>query len=236
MKRPITLAALVLAVASSSALAAPLSYKIDTAHSEVSFRVRHFFSKTPGKFTDYSGTVQYDDKNLAASSVDVTIQAASINTNHEKRDADLKSANFFEVEKYPTLTFKSTKIVPGAENKFKIEGNLTIRDVTKPVVLDAEFLGAAPVAIGGRDLGTRAGFAATTTINRKDYGIIWNRNLDQGGTLLGDDVEITLAMELMPDKPAGDAKPAAAKPGETKPGDAKTAEAKPADPKPGEKK
>jgi len=221
MKRMLSLAAIALVSFSSFALAAPVPYKIDPSHSEVSFRVRHFFSKTPGKFTDYAGKVLYDDKNLAASSVDVTIQAASINTNHEKRDADLRSANFFEVEKYPTLTFKSTKVVPGTDNTFKMEGDLTMHGVTEPVVLDATFLGAAPVAIGGRDMGTRAGFEATTTINRKDFGIIWNRNLDQGGTLLGDDVQITLAVELVPDvatTTAADAKPAAtpAKPAETK--------------------
>src|SRR5262245_41195068 len=99
--------------------AAPASFKIDTAHSEAGFGIRHFFSKTPGRFNDFAGTVQFDDKNLAASSVEVTIQTASINTNQEKRDNHLRGDDFFSAEKFPQITFKSTKVTPGEGNKFK---------------------------------------------------------------------------------------------------------------------
>jgi polyisoprenoid-binding protein YceI len=189
----LALAVSVLALA-TAAVAETVPYKIDPAHSQVGFSVKHFFSKTPGRFNDYEGIINLDQKNLANSSVDVTIQTTSIYTNQEKRDAHLRSADFFDAEKYPTLTFKSTKVVPGEGDKFKIEGNLTMRGVTKPVVLDAEFLGAGDIGINGQTM-NRAGFAATTTVNRKDYGINWNKTLDQGGMMLGDDVAITLNVE-----------------------------------------
>lgn len=198
-------------VAASAAFAEPVTYNIDPGHSLVGFNVRHFFSRTPGRFKDFSGTIQYDEKNLAASSVEVTIQAASINTENDRRDNDLRSANFFSSDTFPTITFKSTKVTAGSDNAFKIEGNLTMRGVTKPVILDATLLGVGDVSMGGRASRRIAGFEAKTTINRKDYGIVWNRVLDQGGTMLGDDVAITLQIEAnaMKAAAAGD-KPAAA--------------------------
>ena len=126
----------------------------------------------------------------------MTIADSSINTQQERRDNHLRSEDFFYFDKYPTLHFKSTKVVPGADKShFKILGDLTMRGVTKPVVLNVEFLGMAPVSIGGNDMGTRAGFAATTTVNRKDFGISWNKQLDTGSLMLGDDVEIVLNVE-----------------------------------------
>ena len=204
-------AALGLAVASTAAPADPAPFKIDPVHSQVGFTVRHFFSKVSGRFNEFASAIQLDPKNLAASSVEATIQSASIFTDNPKRDGHLKSGDFFDAEKYPTLTFKSTKVTPGENGRMQIAGDLTIRDVTKPVVLDAALLGVGDVGVGGMPAMTRAGFEATTTINRKDYGIIWNKTLDQGGTMLGDDVTITLLVEAVKDEPQAQAQPAATK-------------------------
>ncbi|HEY3215343.1 MAG TPA: YceI family protein [Candidatus Eisenbacteria bacterium] len=192
------------AVAAATALAEPAPLKIDPNHSQVEFTIRHFFSRVQGRFNEFAGTILYDDKNLASSSVNVTIQTRSIFTNQDRRDNDLRSPRFFWADSFPTLTFKSTKVIPGEGTKFKVEGNLTIRGATKPVILDAEFLGMGAVGIEGQSMGTRAGFEATTTIDRKDFGVVWNQTLDQGGTMLGDDVSIHLAIEAVkaekPDK------------------------------------
>uniref|UniRef100_A0A832MMW7 Polyisoprenoid-binding protein n=1 Tax=Eiseniibacteriota bacterium TaxID=2212470 RepID=A0A832MMW7_UNCEI len=198
-----TLLALAALAAAGPASAQPQTFEIDAVHSGVSFKIRHFFSKTPGRFDQMSGTIVYDEKNLAASSVQVTIPAATIDTDNERRDNHLKSADFFDVEKHPHITFKSTRVVPGAtKGKFTIEGDLTMRGVTKKVVLNAEMLGMGAVTVGGRDMGFRAGFDATTTINRRDWGIVWNGTLDQkgvviGDAMLGDEVEIELHVEAV---------------------------------------
>ena len=188
----------------AGAVAGTTTYQLDKPHTEVAFKVRHIFTKVPGRFTDFSGDIHFDEKNLENSSVAVTIQAASIFTDNERRDKHLKSADFFEVEKFPTLTFKSTKVTKGDGEGFQIEGDLTIHGVTKTVVLDAEFLGQGAIAVGGNAMGNRAGFEASTRINRKDFGILWNRTLDQGGLMVGDDVDIILNVEavLMEEKPA----------------------------------
>lgn len=199
----------------SPAMAQTQTFKIDPGHSEVGFSVRHFFSRVPGRFNTFEGTVLLDEKNLAASSVDVTIQTASLFTNQERRDGHLRSPDFFYADSFPTLAFKSTKVTPGTGGALKIEGNLTMRGVTKPVVLDGHFLGAGSISIGGQSAGYRASFDATTTVNRKDFGIRWNKALDQGGTMLGDDVAITIGVEAVrvePENrsavPGGDSKPA----------------------------
>ena len=166
------------------------------------FSIRHFFSKVPGQFKDFSGTIVMDEKSPPASSVEVTIQAASISTDNERRDAHLRSPDFFDVDTFPTLTFKSTKVAPAGKDKVKIAGDLTMRGVTKTVVLDVEFLGMGQVGIGGQSMGTKAGFDATTTVNRKDFGINWNKTLDQGGLMLGDDVAISLHVEANLKQPA----------------------------------
>jgi len=231
MKHPIrTLAIAALALtAASIASAAPETLRIDPNHSIVGFSVRHLFARTTGRFQDIDGTLQFDASAPTASSVNVIIQATSINTENDRRDGDLRSANFFEVDKYPTLTFKSTKVelAPGKTtlapgDKFKVLGDLTIKDVTKPVTLDATFNGSGQVGIGGMKMGTVAGFEATTTIDRKDFHILWNRTLDQGGTLLGDDVTINLQVEASTPRQAP-ARPAAAadKPADTKAADRK---------------
>jgi polyisoprenoid-binding protein YceI len=188
---PASFALAALAAVASLATAEPKTFAIDRAHSDVGFNVRHLFNKVHGRFTDYTGTIVYDPKNLAASSTEVVIRDSSVYTGVDRRDNHLRTQDFFWTEKYPTITFKSTKVVPGKDDKhFKLEGNLTIRDVTKPVVLDVEFLGMGPVAINGNSMGSQAGFEASTTVNRKDFGIVWNKAIDQGGMMLDDDVEL----------------------------------------------
>ena len=216
--RTLVLAISALALAAAAATAAPVAYKIDRGHSEVGFKVRHFFSKTPGRFSDFSGVIMLDEKNPAASSVDVTIQTTSIQTNNERRDNHLRGDDFFNAEKFPVITFKSTKITTVEGNKYKVDGNLTIRDVTKPVTLDAELVGMG--ALGA--MGSRAGFQATTSINRKDYGVLWNKTLDNGGTMLDDIVYINLDVEAIKDEPkAAEPKAAEAKKEEPKAADKK---------------
>ena len=185
-------AALLLLLAAVVAHADVTEYKIDPNHTLVGFDIRHFFARVNGRFKDFSGTIKLDDKDLSKSSVDVTIQAASINTENEHRDADLRSAHFFLVDSFPTLTFKSTKVVAGPDNSALVYGDLTMRGITKPVVLDSKFLGAMMDSQMGRKI---AGFEGKATINRKDWNIIWNRTLDQGATMLGDDVNIKLQVE-----------------------------------------
>jgi len=169
---------------SAAAQAAPSTWTIDPNHSNVSFSIRHFFTKVSGNFTRFSGTIVYDPANAASSSTNAVIEAASINTANERRDGHLRSADFFDVEKYPTLAFQSTKVTP-AGDKLKIEGNLTMHGVTRPVTLEGAFIGSNP---------EKAGFEASGKVDRKDFGIIWNKVVDQG-TMLGDDVEIRIAVE-----------------------------------------
>ena len=192
-----TLSAILLA---SQAVAAPQTYQIDPAHSRVEFTIRHMFSKVTGSFDEFSGTVNYDADAPAASSVNAEIKASSIDTNNEGRDKHLKSPDFFDVANYPTLTFTSTKVTQAPEGRLRVEGNLTIHGITKPVVLEAAFLGSGP----GLDGVTRAGFEGTTKVDRKDFAILWNKTLDKGGTLLGDEVQIMLQIEGVLPKPGED--------------------------------
>ncbi len=197
MKTFLRLAAAAFAVAAFAAVAvaAPAQWKTDKNHTEVAFEIRHFFSKVHGKFTDFDATINFDDQDPTKISVDGTVQAISILTNNDRRDNHLRSEDFFYVEKFPTLTFKSTKVTPDGKNKFKIAGDLTMRGVTKPVVFDAEYLGSADISMGGNATGAKAGFTATTVVNRQDYGIKWNKVLDSGGTMLDDNVTIILNIE-----------------------------------------
>jgi polyisoprenoid-binding protein YceI len=198
---PVALA-LALVSFATAASAAPLAFDFDRAHSQVGFSIRHFFSKVPGQFKEFNGTILMDPSAPEASSVEVTIQAASISTDNERRDNHLRSKDFFAADSFPTLTFKSTKVAPAGKDKYKVTGDLTMRGVTKSVVLDVEFLGMGPVAIGGQAIGTKAGFEATTSVNRHDYGINWNKTLDTGGVMLGEDVAISLHIEANLKPPA----------------------------------
>lgn len=171
--------------------AASTTYKTDPAHSEVGFDIRHIFTKVHGRFTRFTATIVHDPQNVAASRVDAEIEAASISTDNERRDNDLRSSNFFAVDTFPKITFSSKSVSAGPNGSFLVNGDLTMHGVTKPVTLTANFLGSGP-AMGGM---TKAGFEGTTRINRKDFGIVWNRTLDSGNPLLGDDVDIAIRIE-----------------------------------------
>lgn len=162
------------------------TWQIDTTHSTLTFKIRHMLSKTAGQFTDWSGTIEAGD-DLTKGSVNIEIQAASIDTRNEDRDNHLRSPDFFDVENHPTITFTSTKVEQDGDN-FVLHGDLTMVGVTKQVEIPFEFHGTATDPWGN----TKAGFSGSTTIDRKDYGIVWNKNLDQGGVLLGDEVEIQI--------------------------------------------
>ena len=195
MKRIRVALALALVSFASVASAAPLTFDIDQPHSQVGFSIRHFFSKVPGQFKDFSGTIVMDPNAPAASSVEVTIQAASISTGNDGRDKHLRSPDFFAADSFPTLTFKSTKVDSAGKDRVKVTGDLTMHGVTKSVVLDVEFLGMGEVGVGGKIWGTKAGFDATTTLHRHDFGINWNKTLDAGGVMIGEDVAISLHVE-----------------------------------------
>ena len=187
----------------------PNEWNIDPAHSIASFTVTHLMVSTvPGSFGKTSGKITYDGKNVSSITADVTIDATTISTNNPRRDEHLKSPDFFEVAKYPTLTFKSKKIIPGTAGKFKMVGDLTIRDVTKEVTLDVE--GPTQAVNTGRNF--VIGANATTTINRTEWGLKWNRAIEAGGVTVSDAVKITLGIEA--NKPNPNAPPPPPRPGQ----------------------
>jgi polyisoprenoid-binding protein YceI len=177
--------------AQSPAAAAPVRWQIDATHSELTFRIRHLVSRVRGQFNTWSGTIVADPANLAGGSVSVDIQTASIDTNNERRDTHLRSADFFDAENHPAITFRSTRVVASGR-RISVHGNLTIRGVTKPVVLEGEML-----EVGGAAGRRRIGFEAETTIDRMDYGVSWNRAAEGGGLTLGDEVTISIAVEAV---------------------------------------
>ena len=176
-------------------IATASKYKIDVAHSSATFAVAHLgISKVKGEFADVQGLIQYDPADPTASKLEAVIGVATISTRDEGRDTHLKSADFFDVEKFPTMTFVSTKVEPAGEDRLKVTGNLTIRDVTKPVVLDVE----GPTGEIKDPWGVfRRAASARTVISRKDFGMTWNSLLETGGLLVGDKVEISLEVEMM---------------------------------------
>ncbi len=191
-------------VTASAAVAAPETYQFDKNHTLVGFRIRHFVTKVEGRFREFEGTVTLDRQAPAVSRVEVTIQAASIDTGAENRDKHLKSADFFDVEKYPTITFKSTKVAAKGGEVFDVTGDFTMHGVTKTITVPVHHLGF--MKAGKQD---KAGFEVNFTLNRKEYGITWNRAVDAGGFMLADDVEINIQVEA---NKVEDAKPAAAAP------------------------
>jgi polyisoprenoid-binding protein YceI len=176
---------------STQTAVATTTLAVDRSHSEIAFQVRHLLSKVRGRFTDFAGTIALDGPNLERSHVSVTINAASIDTAEPKRDDHLRSADFFDVEKFPTLTFESTSVVPRGGDRYDVVGNLTIHGSTRQVTLPASFLGAAQDPWGN----TKHVFEAELTVNRKDFGLNWNAALETGGFLVGDDVKVTLAVQ-----------------------------------------
>lgn len=191
MKNLVILMTLVIALATGSGSAGEI-YTIDPVHSNVTFTVRHIVSRVSGQFGEFGGTVTIDFANLDASSVEFTIQTASIDTRNEKRDNHLRSADFFDVEQYPEITFTSSKITKVDDDSYVVAGTLTMRGVSKDITLTVDYLGSM-AAMGG----TRAGFELGTTLNRKDYGVSWNRPLDAGGWVLSDDVDVNIALEVV---------------------------------------
>jgi polyisoprenoid-binding protein YceI len=177
-----------------AAAAGPNTWNIDTAHTQSAFAVKHMMVSTVrGSFGKTEGTITYDGKDISSIKADVTIDATTITTNNEKRDTHLKSPDFFDVAKFPTITFKSKSATAAGAGKFKLVGDLTMRGVTKEVTLDVEGP-SQPLVAQGR---TRIGATATTKVNRQDYGVSWSRSLDGGGVVVSDEVVITLELELV---------------------------------------
>lgn len=166
------------------------AWTIDTRHSELNFRIRHFVSRVNGTFTEWSGSILADRDDWTGGEVRVEITTASIDTRHERRDNHLRSSDFFLADSFPTITFVSRSVEATADG-LRIEGDLTLRGVTRPVVLEGEYLGFQP---GANDGPGRIGFSASTTIDRTDYGVQWNRAAEGGGMMLGDDVEIEITV------------------------------------------
>jgi len=170
------------------------TYSIDKAHSEATFQVRHLLTKVRGRFSDFEGTIEFDHQQPERSSANVIIQAASIDTNERDREAHLRSADFFDVEKFPTLTFTSGAITRRGDQRFDVAGDLTIHGVTRPVTFEVTFLGKAKDPWGNE----RIAFEAEAAINRKDFGLNWNAALETGGFLVGDEVKISLSVQAIP--------------------------------------
>ncbi len=192
MRKTLKFVAVLLAIVAAAPAAAQQVWEIDGVHSEVSFRIRHLVSQVRGSFRDFSVRVETNEANPAASQVSFTIQAASIDTGNADRDKHLRSADFFDVEKFPTITFVSSKIVPKGNNRFEVTGTLTMHGVAREITLPVEFTGTMKDPMGN----TKAGFETATTINRKDFGIVWNRALDSGGFVLGDDVNVSISLQV----------------------------------------
>jgi len=167
------------------------NYVVDGAHSSASFKVKHLMSKTTGNFKDFSGTFSFDEKNPKAFQGSFTVKADTIFTNEAKRDEHLKNADFFNVAKHPALSFVAKELKAAGKNKYKMSGDFTMLGVTKAVSFDMEYLGAGKDPWGNE----KVGFSASGKINRKDYGMVWNKALDTGGFLVGDEVEIDVQVE-----------------------------------------
>ena len=190
LRRSRILALLALSIAAAAVLPAE-TYTIDKNHSDASFQIRHFASKVRGRFSDFEGTIQADPAKPEASSVVFTIKTASIDTNQPDRDKHLRTADFFDVEKFPEITFKSSKFTPAGKDKYDVTGTLTMHGVSKEVTLPVTFLGSMKDPRGNEV----ASFELETKLNRKDFGINWNKTLDNGGVMLSDDVDVTISLE-----------------------------------------
>jgi polyisoprenoid-binding protein YceI len=189
----LTAAALALPlVAQAPAAAAPEVWGLDKNHSGVTFKVRHLMSNVTGQFRDFDVSLAIDRAKPAASSVELTIQTGSIDTGNTNRDEHLRSPDFFDAAKFPTITFKSTSVREKSKDAYEVTGDITIRGVTKRITIPVSFLGFLKDPRGNE----KAGFEIETVLNRKDFGIVWNRNLDEGGVLLGDDVKVSISLQM----------------------------------------
>jgi len=190
------------AVISASAVSAQAAtWEIDKAHSTVGFSVQHMvITKVTGRFDQFEGTIEFDTTDLSSGTAEMTVQMASVNTDNERRDNHLRSPDFFDVEKYPTMTFRSTKVSAVKGDKFQLTGMLTLKDVTKEVTFDCTFNGMLTDSWGN----VRAGFTAKGEIDRQDYHVSWSKVLDNGGLVAGDNVSIDIELELVEAKGEAD--------------------------------
>jgi polyisoprenoid-binding protein YceI len=192
--------AVAMMLATVSGLAQVSTWEVDSAHSGAQFSVRHMMIATVrGEFRKVTGTIQLDEKDISKSTVEAVIDAATIDTREERRDNDLRSANFFDVAKFPTITFKSKSVTRLAEGKFKVAGDLTMHGVTKEVILDVEGLNAQ---VNDPRRGPKMGASATTQIKRSEFGLTWNRVVETGGVAVSDEVAIIIDLEFVKTAPA----------------------------------
>jgi len=166
-------------------------YGIDKDHSQVTFQVRHMLSRTRGRFTDFDGTIHLDREHPESSSVEFRVRAASIDTGNAQRDAHLRSGDFFSADEYPEVAFRSERVDLVGKDRYEATGTLSLRGVEKRLVLPVTFLGSARDPWGT----VRAGFTTETVLNRKEFGMVWNAVLDNGGVMLGDEVSVTIELE-----------------------------------------
>lgn len=181
----------VFCVASTLTSAHAAEYSVDKSHSRIGFQVRHLLSKVSGDFKEFEGEFAFDPEKLNSAKVNMSIKAPSINTNEPKRDDHLRAADFLHTEKFPSIQFVGKKLSANGDKKYKLEGDFTLHGVTKPVTFDVEYLGSDKDTWGNQ----RAGFTATTVINRKDYGIQFNKVLESGRLLVGDEVTVNIEIE-----------------------------------------
>ena len=174
------------------------TFQFDKSHTNVGFQVRHIFTMVSGRFTDYAGAIQVDRARPENSTVELTIQASSIDTSEPRRDQHLRSADFLDVANHPTISFKSTSVKANGKDGFLVTGDLTMRGVTKAVTLPVTLLGEGKDPSGNEKMGLET----TVTINRKDFGLVWNRALETGGMLVGEEVKVQIAIEANKAKPA----------------------------------
>lgn len=187
-------AVIALALMLTAGMTQAATWSFDKAHSSVGFSVRHMvISRTTGNFDDFEGVLEFDGENLASGKVELTVQMASVDTDDEKRDGHLKTGDFFDVEKYPTMVFKSTKVSNVKGSSFQLVGILTLKGVSKEVTFDCEFNGSLKDPWGN----TRAGFSAETEINRQDFNVSFSKILDNGGLMVSDMVTINLEIEAI---------------------------------------
>jgi polyisoprenoid-binding protein YceI len=198
--------AIAVAVLAAPSLALGSTWEIDTAHASANFSIRHLMvSNVKGTFGKVTGTINLDDKDITKSTVEATIDVNTLSTANEQRDAHLKSPDFFDVAKFPTMTFKSKKVEKAGEGKLKVTGDLTIHGVTKPVTLDV--VGPAKEAKNPFSGAMHSGVSATTKFNRKDFGLTWNKAVESGGVMVGEEVDVSLDLELIKKDAAPAAQP-----------------------------
>jgi len=198
MKRFISALSVILVLAFPLIVSAT-TWNIDPDHTNIGFKVKHLMvSNVKGTFEKFTGTVNVDEKDVTKSKIEVSIDTKSVNTNVVKRDDDLRSPNFLDVVKYPVMTFTSKKVAKAGKGKLKVTGDLNLHGVTREVVLDVE----GPSAESKDPWGNiRKGASATTKINRKDFGLTWNKTLETGGVLVGDEVQINIEVEMVKAQP-----------------------------------